>query len=84
MISRAGSLSRTRESKVTRDFFVWVLGVQVVARETGTRSVLSGVTTHERGNDLYRGVTETDRANAPRWHASRDAPRHKWHRLRIQ
>ncbi len=37
----------------------------------------------ERGNDHQIRLT-TDRANAPRWHASRDAPRHKWHRLRIQ
>ncbi len=27
---------------------------------------------------------DTDRAHAPRGYASRDAPRHTWHRLRIQ
>ncbi len=42
-----------------------------------TRSVLGGVTTQS----VVTIIINTDRAHAPRGHAARDAPRHRWHRL---
>ncbi len=39
---------------------------------------------HSHAEREERSLRDIDRANAPRWHASRDALRHKWHRPRIQ
>jgi len=49
--------------------------VPALSVQERTQSVLSGVTTQERGNDHHQCELD-DRANAPRGYVSRDAPRH--------
>ncbi len=50
-----------------------------------TRSVLRGVTTQSVGTiGIYKSASTLIVPIAPRGHASRDAPRHKWHRRRTQ
>ncbi len=76
----------------------WSLGTHLRHIQERTRSVLSGIPTRSVGTIItrrrscpcsaliviHKSASTLIVPIAPRGHASRDAPRHKWHGLRIQ
>ncbi|WP_205903764.1 hypothetical protein, partial [Pseudomonas viridiflava] len=55
----------------------------LVSDQERARSILGGISSQSESNDQLSDATLIVPI-APRGYASRDAPRHKWHRLRIQ